>query len=159
MRQAVTYFIVALALLAPVQAAERRSWNKIRHIGGTIPAPASAYDYNTKLTISTEPDAIIIEISPTKLFRQGQTVRLKPSRIVSISSGPAAWRHVADVPGANLPSKSPALFGVLKDNGYIGIVFEDEHGKRQAILLDSLFGWQFLPALGRLAGKDIEVAR
>jgi len=159
MRGAVTYFIVAMALCAPVRAAERRSWNKIRYVGGTISAQSSAYDFNAKLTISTEPDAIVIEIAPSKLFAQGQTVRLKPSQVLSLSSGPAAWRHVADVPGAKLPSKSPALFGVLKDNGYIGIVFEDEHGQRQAILLDSVFGWQFLPALGRLTGKDIEVAR
>jgi hypothetical protein len=159
MRRAVTYFVVAMALCAPVQAAERRSWSKIRYVGGTIPVQASPYDFNTKLTISTEPDTIVIEIAPAKVFAQGRTVRLKPSQIVSLSSGPGAWRHIADVPGAKLPAKSPSLFGVLKENGYVGIVYEDEHGTRQGILLDTLYGWRFLPALGKLTGKDIEVAR
>jgi hypothetical protein len=159
MRRAVTYLIVAMALCAPVQAAERRSWNKVRYVGGTLPVPPSRYDFNAKVTISTEPDTVVIEIAPTKLFAPGQTVRLKPSQIVSLSSGTAAWRHIADLPGAKVPAKSPSLFGVLKDNGYVGIVYEDDHGNRQGILLDTLFGWQFLPALGKLSGKDIEVAR
>ena len=159
MRAALTYLLVGVALCAPSPAAERRSWNKIRYVGGTVPIKTSPYDYNTKLTVSANPDSIVISIAPAKLFSQEQTVRLKPSQVVSLSSGPAAWRRVAEVPGAQVPPRPPSLFGFMQDHALVGIVFDNDSGKREAILLETVYGWQFLPALGKLTGKDIEVAK
>jgi hypothetical protein len=159
MRRALTYFVVGVALCAPSPAAERRSWNKIRYAGGTVPIKTSPYDYNTKLTVSANPDSIVISIAPAKLFSPEQTVRLKPSQVVSLSSGAAAYRRVSEVPGAQVPPRSPSLFGYMQNTGMIGIVFDNDAGKREAILLETLYGWQFLPALEKLTGKDVEVAR
>jgi hypothetical protein len=154
MRTALIYLVVA-TLCLPAYSADRKSWNRIRYVGGTIPMKASPYDWNTNLTISLQPPALVIEIAPASVFVPRRTVRIAPDRITSFSEGSAAWRHVAAVPGAVLPAKSPALFGLLQESGYIGIVFQDE-GKPASILLDTLLGWQILPLLKQLTGKPIE---
>jgi hypothetical protein len=156
MRRALTYILVGIALCTPSSAAERRSWNKIRYVGGTVPVKASPYDWNTKLTITANPDSIVVVIAPGKVFAPEQTLHIRPSQVVSLSAGPAAWSHVAEVNGAQLPAKPPSLFGVLQDNALLGIVYETDDGKLGAILLDSLFSWQILPVLKRLTGKPIE---
>lgn len=153
--RALLYILVGIALANASLAAERRSWNKIHYVGGTIPIKTSPYDWNAKLTVTANPSFIEIVISPAKLFAPQQTVKLDPSQVVSLSGGPAAWRHVADVSGAQLPSKPPSLFGILQDNALLGIVYETG-GKREAILLDSLLTWQILPVLRRVTGKTIE---
>jgi len=148
--------LVGVALVTLSRAAERRSWNKIRYVGGTIPIKTNPYDWNVKLSVTANPSSIEIVISPAKLFTPQQTIRIKPPQVVSLSGGPAAWRHVAEVNGAQLPANPPSLFGVLQDAALLGIVYEADDGKRQAILLDSLFTWQILPVLRRLTGKTIE---
>jgi hypothetical protein len=159
MRRALPYLLVGMTLCAPSPAAERRSWTKIRYIGGTVSIKTSPYDYNTKLTVSANPDGIVITIAPGKLFTAEQTLRIKPSQVVSLSSGPAAWRHVADVPGAQLPPRQPSLFGFMQDRALAAIVFDTDSGKREAVLLETLYWYEFMPALARLTGKDIEASR
>lgn len=148
-----------MAVCAPAAAAERRSWTKIRYAGGTLAIQTSPYDYNTKLTVSLNPDQISLEIAPAKLFSSAARVRFKPSQVISLSVGPLARRRVADVPGAQTPAAPPSLFGILHEESFIGIVWEDDAGKRQAVLLDTIFGWRFLPILRELSGKDVEGPR
>jgi hypothetical protein len=156
MRRALTYMLVGILAGTAAIAAERRSWNKIHYVGGTIPIKTNPYDWNAKLTVHVNPNVIEIVISPAKLFAPQETIKLKASQVVSLSGGPAAWRHVAEVSGAQLPSKPPSLFGILQDDALLGVVYEADDGKRGAILLDSLFTWQMLPVLRRLTGKTIE---
>jgi hypothetical protein len=148
---------VIVAVCTPVSGAERKSWSKIRYVGGTIPVKASRYDWNTTLTVSLNPDSIVLAIAPAKAFATLQTVRIKPSQISSLSIGPAAWRRVGEIGGAQLPSKTPSLFGFMDHPGYLGIVYRGDDGKPAAILLDTpFFSWNILSVLRELTGMEIE---
>ncbi|MGD0360284.1 MAG: hypothetical protein ABSC93_05415 [Bryobacteraceae bacterium] len=157
MRRALVYILLGTALAASCAAAERRSWNKIHYIGGTIPIKTSPYDWDTRLTIAPN-DSIVLVIAPQKLFAPEQTVRIQGSQILSLSAGPLAWRRVAEVNGAQLPAKPRSLFGLWQDVSLLGIVYQAENGKRGAILLDSYYSWQIQPAFKKLTGKVIETS-
>src|ERR1035438_4313954 len=151
MCRTLTHLTVIAALCTAAAGAERKSWSKIRYVGGTIPVKASRYDWNTTLTISLNPDSIELAIAPAKAFATLQTVRIKPSQITSLSSGPAAWRRVAEIGGAQLPSKAPSLFGFMEHPGFLGIVYRMDDGKHAAILLDTpYFSWTILSVLKEL---------
>jgi hypothetical protein len=154
MRRALTYIVVATTFCTPSTAAERKSWNRIRYVGGTVAVKTTRYDWNTTLTVNS--DAIVVEIAPATIFGSQKTVRIKLSQVLSLSAGPAAWRHVAAVAGAQLPAKPPTLFGLLADFGFLGLVYDTDDGKRAAMLLDSSYPWAILPVLKALTGKPIE---
>lgn len=156
MRLAVTYSVVAVLLCTPLSGAERKSWNKIRYLGGTIEIKTSPYDWNTTLTM--HPDAIVVSIAPAKMFAHIETVRIKPAQVISLSQGPDAWRRVAEVNGAQLPPKHPALFGLLQDYEFLGIVYSEGTGKRSAMLLDSYFSVQIVKALSAITHRSVEGA-
>jgi hypothetical protein len=143
-------------LRIPAEAEERKSWSKIRYIGGTLQIKTSPYDFNTKVTVGSNPDSFTLVVTPAKAFAALQTIRIKPAQIVSISFGPGAWRRVAEVSGAQIPSRSPALFGLLEDYGFLGIVYQAEDGKPAAILLQSYMTMRILSALKAMTGKEIE---
>jgi hypothetical protein len=156
MRRALTYIVMGTALSALAAGAEKKSWTKIRYTGGTVPVKASAYDWNTIVTVTRNPDSLTIAIAPAKVFGQSQTIRVDPARILSLSAGEAAWRRVAEVEGAVLPPKPASLFGLLDFHSYIAIVYQAADGKRGAVLLDSYVGFQILTVLNRMTGKPIE---
>jgi hypothetical protein len=156
MRRLLTCVLVALAVCGAAAGQERKSWSKIRYVGGTLPIKSSPYDFNTTVTVTTKPDTITLVIAPPKAFAGLRTIRIQPSQIVSLSYGPGAWRRVSEVSGSLLPSKSPALFGLLEDHGFLGIVYQTEDGKRASVLLDSYFSMRILFALRELSGKEIE---
>jgi hypothetical protein len=154
MRRAVTYILVGLALGASSTAAEKRSWNKIRYVGGTVAIKTSPFDWNVKLSVSAN-GVIVVTIAPAQIFSAEQTVRIKASQVVSLSSGLAAWRTVGEVSGVQLPVKPPSLFGVLQGYSLAGITYTTDDGKRGALLLDSQYNWQILLALKEVSGKEI----
>ncbi len=156
MRRALTCFLVAALLRLPAEAEERKSWSKIRYIGGTLPIRTSPFDFNTTVTVTSHPDSLTVVVTPAKAFAALQTVRIKPAQVVSLSFGPGAWRHVAEVSGSQLPNRSPALFGLLEDYGFIGIVYQAENGKPAGLLLQSYFGTRILSVLKAMTGKEIE---
>ncbi len=156
MRRALTFILLG-ASLSSAAAAERKSWNKLRYAGGTLPIKTSPYDWNTKLTLTANPGSIEISVAPAKVFAAGQTVRLKPEQVISLSGGEEALRRVAEVEGAQLPARPPSLFGVLQSYAFMGIVYE-ENGKRGAVLLSGYSTWEILQALKLVTGKPIEVA-
>jgi opacity protein-like surface antigen len=154
MRRALTYLVVAAMLAPPCSAAERKSWNQIRYIGGTVQIKTSRYDWNTTLTLGS--DAIVVEIAPATVFGAKKTVRVKFSQVVSLSSSEAAWQHVAAVDGAQLPARHPKLFGMLEEYGFLGIVYKGDDGKRAAMLLDSIFSTIISNTLTKATGRPIE---
>jgi hypothetical protein len=152
-----------LALLAAIatlaSAADRKSWNQIRYIGGTVPIKASPYDWNTTLALSANPDAIVVTIAPASVFSgHQQTLRLKPSAISAVI-GPGAWQRVADVQGAQLPPKPRTLFGLLRNGPLLAILYQGDDGKPGAILLESPFTSQIADLLERVMGKPVEFTR
>jgi hypothetical protein len=149
--------VVATLFCQPCAAAERKSWNQIRYIGGTVQIKTSRYDWNTTLTLST--DAIVVEIAPATVFGARKTVSIKFSQVVSLSANGAAWQHVAAVDGAQLPAQHPKLFGVLEDYAFLGLVYETDDGKRAAMLLDSNFSGMILKALTKLTSKPVEYSK
>jgi len=156
MRLALTYIAVAASLCVAGNSADRKSWNKVRYIGGTVSIKTSPYDWNTTLTITTQPPSIVVSIAPASLFSPKQTVHIAPSLVTSLSAGPVAWRVVGGIGGAKLPARTPALFGLLQDNGSIGIVYQTDDGKSGSILLETHLIWQILPVLKSITGKPIE---
>jgi hypothetical protein len=155
MRRALTYLFLAIVVGLSGYSAERRSWNKIRYAGGTIAVKASPYDWNTTLTVTTQPPSIVVTIAPASVFTPKQTVHIAPGEVTSVSYGQAAWRRVGAVAGALLPPQPPALFGLLRDNSFLGIVYQSD-GKPAAMLLDTRQGWQILTALKQVTGKSVE---
>jgi hypothetical protein len=154
MRRALIYLLAALLCLS-AYSADRISWRRIRYVGGTVPIKASPYDWNTTLTVNMQPPSIVVEIAPASVFTPKRTVHIAAAQVTSLSEGEAAWRHAGAAPGAVLPAKLPALFGLLRESDYLGIVFESD-GKPASLLLETAQGWQILPVLKRLAGKPVE---
>jgi hypothetical protein len=156
MHRTVLCVAAGIALCFPASPADRKSWNKIRYVGGTIPVKTSPYDWNTTLTVVAPPVEITVSIATATVPITKRVVRLKPSQVNSLSMGPVAWKRVAAVPGALLPSKPPQLFGLLQESDSFGIVFEAEDGKPAAMLLESPYSGMILTVLRRLTGKNIE---
>ncbi len=153
MRRALTYIVVAAMVAPPCSGAERKTWNQIRYIGGTVQIKTSRYEWNTTLTLSS--DAMVVEIAPATVFGAKKTVHIKFSQVVSLSSSQAAWQHVAAVDGAQLPARHPSLFGMM-EYPELGIVYETDDGKRGAMLLGSIFTAVILKTLAKATGKPIE---
>jgi hypothetical protein len=137
----------------PCIAAERTMWNKVRYLGGTLHVKASRYDWNTTLTVT--PDLITVTIAPATAFTPQQTVRLKPSQVVSLSYGAAAWKRVSEVPGAEVPAQQPKLFGLAAQDD-LGIVYETDDGKHGALLLETNFGSRIILLLQSISGKKAD---
>ncbi|MFZ0937290.1 MAG: hypothetical protein WB579_08170 [Bryobacteraceae bacterium] len=150
--------MTAIGLLT--SAAERRSWNKVQYIGGTLPIKTSPYDWNTTVTITSNPDRVVLTIAPSSVFGHQLTERVKPSQITAVVSGPGAWQRVADVSGAHLPSKRPTLFGMLLDYAFVGIIYRRDDDKPAAVLLNSVTASaQICRILEALTGKPTEYAK
>jgi hypothetical protein len=160
MRRGFRYLLVLAAIGALCSAAERKSWNKVQYIGGTLPIKASPYDWTTTVTITSNPDSVVVVIAPASVFGHQQTVRLKPSQITAVVCGSGAWQRVADVSGAQLPSKRPTLFGLLLDFAFVGILYQTDDGKPAAMLLNSPYA---AAGIGRLlealTGRPTEYAK
>lgn len=158
MRRALSIFVLAACFAATGFPASRNSWNKVRYVGGPGNVKAEEYDWNTTVTVTSQPPLVSIDVAPATVFSAGLKLRLKPEMIVSISAGAAAWRRVSETAGCRIPAKTPALFGLLKHAVYIGLVYETEPGKRSAILLETALAPKILDALKNLTGKAIEEA-
>jgi len=154
MRRPLTYIVVATVLCGLCFAAERRSWNQIRYIGGTVQIKTSRYDWNTTLTLAA--DAIVVEIAPATVFTPKKTLHIKPSQVLNLVEFEAAWERVAAVNGAQLPAQHPRLFGLLMDASMLGVIYVNDDGKREAILLNSFSSYTIAQALANLTGKAIE---
>jgi hypothetical protein len=158
MRRAVSIPLIVMLALLSGAASERRSWNKVRFVGGPSNVKPEQFDWNTIVTIVEQPALLSIDVAPATVFAEGLSLRLKPEAIVSISAGAAAWRSVAATPSCVVKAKPPALFGVLQKARYVGIVFESSPGKRSAVLLESRMAPEILEGLKQLTGKPIEEA-
>lgn len=156
MRRAVLYIIIWAACCTALHAAERKSWNRVRYVGGTLAVKANPYDWNTTVTVTANPHSIVITIAPAKLFASGQTINLKPSQVLSLSEGARAWHYVAELPRAQLLQKPPTLFGLFENHGFLGIVYQADDGNRASILLESPLSRSILSALRALTNKPIE---
>jgi len=156
MPQALTFIVLTTLVYQPCAAAEHKTWNQIQYVGGTVPIKASRYDFNTTLSLTA--DAIVVEIAPATVFQSKKTVRIPTSQVLSLSSNDAAWQRVAAVDGAKLPAKPPTLFGVLLNNNFLGLVYQQDDGRKGAMLLDSISSPIILRVLSKLTGKPIESA-
>jgi hypothetical protein len=159
MPRALRYLLAIAAIVALCSAAERRSWNKVQYIGGTLPIKTSPYDWNTTVTVSSNPDSIVLVIAPASVFGHEQNVRLKPSQITAVICGSRAWQRVADVAGSQLPSKRPTLFGLLLDYSLVGILYQSDDGKPAAILLNALDSSSIGRILEAVTGRPTEYGK
>lgn len=157
MRRALTRGLLAAALSTAAWCAPRNSWYRIYYLGGTVPVKTGGYDWDTTLTVTR--DAIAVSISAASVFKASPALRIKPSQVVSIWYGQAAWSHVAEVPGARLASKPPSIFWLMPgpmDYFWFGIIYDMPDGKRGAILFESAYCREILGALKDVTGKPIE---
>jgi len=151
-----------LAIAALCSAAEQGSWKKINYIGGTVPVKASPYDWNTTLTITSNPDILVLVIAPATVFGRQQSVRLKPSQINSIVSGPGAFQRVGGIMGAQLPAHAPrlrSLFGLLAQSELLGILYQGDDGKQAGVLFQMEAVRGLDRALEAFSGKPLEYAK
>jgi hypothetical protein len=159
MRRALQVVFVLAAIGAICSAAERKSWNRVRYVGGTIAIRASPYDWNTTVTVTANPGTITLVIAPASVFGHGQTVRFQASQIAAVLSGPGAWQRVAEVAGAEMPSKPPTLFGMLQRHAFLGILYRGDDGKPAAVLLDTFLSFQISRYIEALTGKPTEYVK
>ena len=54
-------------------------WNRLRYLGGTVPAKVNEYDWNTRLTVSA--DAIEL------VFAGRDAVRIAPTAVTAMANG------------------------------------------------------------------------
>src|ERR1035441_6512246 len=159
MRRGFRYLLVLAAIGALCSAAERKSWNKVQYIGGTLPIKASPYDWTTTVTITSNPDSVVVVVAAAA-FLQQQPTRRHTSQMTAVVCGSGAWQRVADVSGAQLPSKRPTLFGLLLDFAFVGILYQTDDGKPAAMLLNSPYA---SAGIGRLlealTGRPTEYAK
>jgi hypothetical protein len=153
MRGRRTRWIALATLLTRFLWADGNSWNKIRYIGGTVPAKVNPYDWNTALTVT--PDSIKL------VFAGRSTVILAPSSVTSVIYGEKAYRHVADMVALSVVFVNPlVLFGILhhSKNHFVSIEFRDTDGKAGVVLLEADKN-QYLPilqALRTVTGKPVQ---
>lgn len=159
MRRALECILLIAALGALCSAQERKSWNKIRYVGGTARIKVSPYDWNTILTVTSNPDSVTLVIAPATVFARQQTVRIKPSQITSVVTGPGTWDRVAAVDGVELPPRPQTLFGLLVDHAFLGVLYRSDDGKPAAVLLDSKSTQAIARVLEALTGKPSEFAK
>jgi hypothetical protein len=153
MRGRRTRWIALATLLTRFLWADGNSWNKIRYIGGTVPAKVNPYDWNTALTVT--PDSIKL------VFAGRSTVILAPSSVTRLIYGEKAYRHVADMVALSVVFVNPlVLFGILhhSNNHFVSIEFRDTDGKAGVVLLEADKN-QYLPilqALRTVTGKPVQ---
>jgi hypothetical protein len=154
------HLVLLVAIAAVCPAAERRSWNQVRYVGGTVAIKASPYDWNTKMTVTEKPAELVVTIAPASVFdgRQ-QTLRLTAAAITSVVNGPGAWQRVADVSGVQLPPKPRSLFGLLKRTDYLGIVYKGDDGKPGALLFETYYAFAIADVLEAITGKPAEFVK
>ena len=171
MRKALAYVLLAAAVGSFTSAAERKSWNKVRYLGGTASIRGGSYDWDTTVAITSNPDAVEVAVAASSAFAHPQTLRLRPSQITSLIYGSGAWQRAAAVPGTHLPAKPHGLFGVLnrgypiigRPYGFLAILYDGDDGKPAAILLDCDVPTRTQLALGKAlaarAGKALIYAK
>ena len=147
--------LLTLALFATLMAAaaERKSWSRVRYLGGTTEVKTSRYDWNTTITVTV--DEITVTIDPIKAFAERSVIRLKPSEITGLAYGPGAWRRVSERVPAIAQRKPTRLFGVIVDYNAMAILYESG-GKPGALLFESPDQWLILRTLETLSGKPVE---
>jgi hypothetical protein len=128
------------------------TWNKIRYRGGTVEAKVNPYDWNTTLSVTPDSLAFVFGSKP---------FTLKPSQVVSLSSGVQARRKVGlvvDAVAMTLTLTPFGLFGLLKarQDHLIGIVYQTEDGKQGAILLETDNYQEILFTVEAVTGKKAE---
>jgi hypothetical protein len=148
MRSAVAFLVIA----AVAAADSGNSWNKIRYSGGTVEAKVNPFDWNTTLTISG--DSIALQMGPK------QSLRLKPTQVVTLSYGQEAHRRVADMVALSVVATPLALFGILHKSKahFVGIEYKTEDGRRGAVLLeaDKNNYRDILRVLSTVTGKPVQ---
>lgn len=168
MRKVLVYLLVAAAI-GELSGADRQSWNRIRYFGGTPHFKTASYDWNTTLTLTSNPDAVELEVAPSSFLGHMQKLTLKASQITSVITGPGAWQRVADVSGARLAAKPHGIFGLLNRNPpafrnfdtFLAILYQGGDGKPAAILLDCQFFTNLMisRALETMTGKPAIYAK
>jgi hypothetical protein len=64
MRKVLAYVLVVAAAGGLSSAAERKPWNRIRYIGGTLPIKSSSYDWDATVSIGSNPDTVELVVPP-----------------------------------------------------------------------------------------------
>ena len=88
-------YALLIALMSMLlSGADRKSWSRVRYLGGSAEVKTSRYDWNTTVTVT--PALVTITIDPAKAFTERYSLRIKPSEITGLCYGPGAWRRVSD---------------------------------------------------------------
>jgi hypothetical protein len=130
MQKRIAWGVAVTLLGAQCGFSQGNSWNKIRYIGGTVPAKVNPYDWNTTLTASA--DAIVL------VFAHRLTLHIPPSKVSSLSYGQEAHRRVAEMVALSVVVTPLALFGIMhksKDH-LVSIEYQGDDGKPASVLLE-----------------------
>lgn len=145
---------MTLVAMTLATGAERKSWSKVRYLGGTVSIKTSRYDWNT--TIVVTPATVLITIDPASVFDKRQVVRFETSKITGLFLGASAWRKTSEAIAPQTLRRTPTLFGVLVDDIAAAILYDTDDGKRGALLFESPEQYLIIRVLSQLSGKPVE---
>jgi len=122
--------VLALVLCyALLSFAQGNSFDKVRYNGGSVATKVKPDDWDNKLTVTSD----II----TFTLKDGQTIKIPPKRVTSLSYGEEAHRRVGTAIGLAVLSLGVGLISLLHKTKlhYIGVNYLDENGGKQGLLL------------------------
>lgn len=121
--------VFAMILCASTVAfAQGNSFNKVRYLGGTVATKVSPKDWHNRLTVTSE--------MITLALKDGQTIKVAPKSVTSLSYGQEAHRRVGTMVALGILVAPVALFGLFHKTRlhYIGIEYTN-NGKKAGVLL------------------------
>lgn len=122
--------VLALVLCYALSAfAQGNKFDKVRYNGGSVATKVSPDDWGNKLTVTSE--MITFEL------KDGQSIKILPRQVTSLSYGEEAHRRVGTAIGLAVLSLGVGLISLLHKTKlhYIGVNYSDQNGGKQGLLL------------------------
>jgi hypothetical protein len=122
--------VLALVLCcALLTFAQGNSFDKVRYNGGSVATKVKPDDWDNKLTVTSE--------MITFTLMDGQSVKIPPKQVTSLSYGEEAHRRVGTAIGLAVLSLGVGLIFLAHKTKlhYIGVNYLDQNGGKQGLLL------------------------
>jgi hypothetical protein len=153
LRKITALFMLGAFLLLPLEA-EATTWTKVRYNGGAVQTKVDPKDWNNAFTVTAD--------SITFTLNDGQSVRIAPRRVTTLTYGQEAHRHVALMASLGILITPLALFGLFHKQRlhFIGIEYAGPDSTRGGLLLQGANDnyRQILFALKAATGKPIQTS-
>lgn len=129
MLRAFVMLVVAASVALQPLSALANTWNKVRYNGGPLQSRVDPKDWNNRFTVNPES----IEMA----LNDGQSVRILPREVTTLTYGQEARRHVALMTSLGIVLTPLALFGLFHKQRlhFIGLEYVTADSTRGGLLI------------------------